>query len=82
MKTRKWCAVCKTKSHATKECRTNAGKTEFAKKAEDQEEDEDNQNEHTFTFTVSDKYVERLGKSFRNNRFVSTGATSHRINDK
>ena len=41
-KTGKWCSVCKTKSHTTKECRANAGKTEFAKRAEDQEEHEDN----------------------------------------
>ena len=51
------------KSHTTKECRASAGRTEFAKRAEDQEEHEDNKNEHAFTFTVSDNNVERLGKT-------------------
>ena len=74
--------MCKTKGHATKECRANTGKTVFAKRAEDQEEHEDNKNEHAFTFTVSDNNVERLGKSFRSNPSVNTGATSHIITDK
>ena len=87
-KTDKWCNVCKSKSHDTKECRRNTGKREHAKKAEIQkeeiQEDEEN-NEHSFAFTLTGKTSEQLGKNndvVYRSLLVDTGATSHIINDK
>ena len=79
-KTGKWCNICKSKTHETKECRMNSGGRESAKKAE-----EKGFKEHSFTFTLSDNNSEHLGKSINtvySNLLVDTGATSHIINDK
>ena len=78
----KWCTRCKSKTHDTRERRSNIEKNDAAKKAENQIEATGTENsEHTFAFKISDGSSE-CGKSVLNsNLLVDTGASSHIVSD-
>ena len=78
----KWCTRCKSKTHDTRECRSNTEKNDAAKKAENHAQATGTENsEHTFAFKISDSSSE-CGKSVLNsNLLVDTGATSHIVSD-
>ena len=78
----KWCTRCKSKTHDTRECRSNTKKNDAAKKAENHAQATGTENsEHTFAFKISDSSSE-CGKSVLNsNLLVDTGATSHIVSD-
>ena len=79
----KWCSICKTKTHETKDCRNNTGKRDATKKAADRREEKNDKDEHSFMFKVSvncDR--DNVCHVSDNCLLVDSGATSHIISDK
>ena len=85
IKSEKWCAKSKSKTHNTKDCRS--GKNDSAKtatepkKEEIKEEIKEDNNEHLFSFTLQDLEDGSRRKPQNSNLLVDTRATSHIIND-
>ena len=80
IKSEKWCAKCKSKTHNTKDCRS--GKTDSAKTATEpkKEENKEDSDEHSFTFTLQLEDGSRR-RPQKTNPLVDTEATSQMIKD-
>ena len=74
MKTEKWCSMCKTKTHNTKDCRK---RKDGAKLAAENREDS-----RTFVFGLKDKGNNQDRGEINPNLLIDTGATSHIITDR
>ena len=74
MKTEKWCTLCKTKTHSTKDCRK---RKDGAKLAAEKREDS-----RTFVFGLKDKGNNQNRGEINPNLLIDTGATSHIITDR